>query len=223
MNKTAVVLGATGNLGKAVCKTLKQANFNLDPQWLDEKRPDVAKASSYSDLPKKIHAVIYLAGINRIKEPEKISESDWDEVMDVNLKGAFLCAQAAFPAMKAARNSCFIVISSIMVTHPYPGRLAYAASKAGLEAITRSLAVEWGKYGIATHALRLGHLDGLMRTTVTNHELLDTVKNVSPLQRLISTEEVANYILWLVQGGCHSISGSIIDFDPAYTINRWPL
>jgi NAD(P)-dependent dehydrogenase (short-subunit alcohol dehydrogenase family) len=87
----------------------------------------------------------------------------------------------------------------------------------------RGLAVEWGQYGIAAHALRLGHMSGLMKTTAANPKLLDAVKQRTPLRRLIMPEEVASYIVWLAQGGCYSVSGSVIDFDPAYTINRWPL
>lgn len=221
--KTAVVIGATGNVGKAVCKTLQEANFNVDPQWLDENRPDVTQTNAYQHLPKKIDTAIYLAGINRVKKFEEVTEDDWDTVLNVNLKGAFLFAKAALPAMKAAKNASFIVISSIMVTHPYPGRFVYAVSKGGLEAMVRSLAIEWGEYGIATHALRLGHIDGLMKTTTVNPKLLPAAKQFSPLHRLISPEEVASYILWLATGGCHSLTGSIIDFDPGYMINRWPL
>lgn len=221
--KTAVVVGATGNIGKAVCKALSEAGYALDPVWTDSNHPDATKAESYSKLPKKIDTAVYLAGVNRVAKAEELTEQVWDEVMNVNLRGAFLFAKQAFPALKAAGRSCLITVSSIMVTHPYPGRLPYATAKAGLEGMMRALAVEWGQYGIATHALRLGHISGLMKTTVTNPALLDAVKQHTPLHKLILPEEVASYIVWLAQGGCHSVSGSVVDFDPAYTINRWPL
>jgi NAD(P)-dependent dehydrogenase (short-subunit alcohol dehydrogenase family) len=223
MTKTAVVVGATGNLGQAICKQLQQAGFMVDPQWLMATRPDVRHAEAYTHLPEKIDMAIYLAGYNHVSKAEDLSETDWDKVLDINLKGAFLFAKAAFPALKAAAHASFVVVSSIMVTHPYPGRIAYAAAKAGLEAMTRTLAVEWGQYGIATHALRLGHIDGLMKSTTTAPGLLDAVKSHSPLGQLITPEEVASYMLWLAQGGCQSISGSVIDFNPGYTINRWPI
>jgi 3-oxoacyl-[acyl-carrier protein] reductase len=221
--KTAVVVGATGNIGKAVCKALSDTGYALDPVWTDANHPDATKAESYSKLPKKIDIAVYLAGVNRVAKAEELTEQVWDEVMNVNLRGAFLFAKEAFPALKAAGRSCLVTVSSIMVTHPYPGRLPYATAKAGLEGMMRALAVEWGQYGIATHALRLGHISGLMKTTVTNPKLLDAVKQHTPLNKLILPEEVASYIVWLAQGGCHSVSGSVIDFDPAYTINRWPL
>ena len=223
MTKTAVVVGATGNIGKSVCHALQEAGYALDQQWLGSDRPNATKKESYAQLPKKIDTAIYLAGINRIVKSELLSTEDWDLVHNVNLKGAFFFAQSAFPALKAAKNASFIVISSIMTTHPYPGRLAYATAKAGLEAMVRSLCVEWGEYGIATHALRLGHMEGLMKTTIANPGLLEAVKHYAPLKKLIAPTEVAKYIIWLVNGGCHAVSGSVVDFDPGYTINRWPL
>jgi 3-oxoacyl-[acyl-carrier protein] reductase len=221
--KRAVVIGATANIGKAVCKALSDAGYLLDPAWLDANHPDATKAESYSKLPKKIDVAVYLAGVNRVVKAEELTEQVWDEVINVNLRGAFLFAKAAFPALKGAGRSCLVTVSSIMVTHPYPERLPYATAKAGLEGMMRALAVEWGQYGIATHALRLGHISGLMKTTVTNPKMLDAVRQHTPLHKLIMPEEVASYIVWLAQGGCHSVSGSVIDFDPAYTINRWPL
>jgi NAD(P)-dependent dehydrogenase (short-subunit alcohol dehydrogenase family) len=221
--KTAVVIGATGNLGSAVCEALSAAGYWIDPTWTRPDHPDVTQPTAYDNLPEKIDVAIYLAGVNRVAAAESLSEADWDRVFNVNLKGLFLFAQKAFPALKAAGHSSLIAISSIMATHPYPNRLAYAASKAGLEGLIRALAVEWGEHGIATHALRLGHLSGLMKSTVTNPELLNAVRRHTPSGSLVEPTEVAKYISWLANGGCASISGSIIDFDPAYTLNRWPL
>jgi len=221
--KVAVVIGATGNLGSAICKALGEEGYYLDPVWLKNNHPDATLAKSYLNLPPKIHLAVYLAGINIIEKTEKLTEDQWNQVINVNLKGAFLLAKAAFPAMKAVRGATFITISSIMTTHPYPFRMAYAASKAGLEGLTRALAVEWGKYEISTHCIRLGHLAGLMKTTPPNPLLLKTVKEKTPSGQLIQPGDVAQYIVWLAKGGAKSVAGSIIDFDPAYTINRWPL
>jgi NAD(P)-dependent dehydrogenase (short-subunit alcohol dehydrogenase family) len=125
--------------------------------------------------------------------------------------------------LKASGNATFIVISSIMTTHPYPGRAAYTASKAALEGLTRELAVEWGRYGISANCIRLGHLGSLMKTTSANPGLLNAVKDHTPMKHFVEAKDVAAYIIWLAEGGSRSVSGTIIDFDPAYVINRWPL
>lgn len=221
--KTAVIVGATGNLGSAIVKTLRVAGYRIDPVWLDKKHPDATKAESYAFLPGTIDLAVYVAGLNIVKNTELLTEAEWDKLMNVNLKGAFLFAQAAFPAMKKSGKATFVAISSIMVTHPYPYRVAYTASKAALEGLTRTLAVEWGQYGISTQAIRLGHLSGLMKSTKTNPKLLKAVKKNTPSGYLVEPSDVARYILWLSEGGSRAVSGGVIDFDPAYTINRWPL
>ena len=221
--KTAVIVGATGNLGSAISGLLEKNGYDLDPTWLKKDHPDATTAAAYQNLPDTIDLAVYLPGLNIVKKAEELEEEEWDRVMAVNLKGAFLLAKAAFEAMKKSGNATFIVISSIMVTHPYPHRLAYTSSKAGLEGLTRGLAVEWGQYRISSHGIRLGHLSGLMKSTPADPRLLESVKEKTPAHRLIEPSEVAEYILWLANGGAKSVSGSVIDFDPAYTINRWPL
>jgi NAD(P)-dependent dehydrogenase (short-subunit alcohol dehydrogenase family) len=221
--KTAVIVGATGNLGKATCAALEAAGYHIDPVWRGPGRPDAALASSYESLPKKIHFAAYLAGVNVVEDTQNLSESDWVRVMATNLTGAFLFAKAAFPAMAAAGHSTFVGISSINTMHPYPRRAAYAASKAGLEGLIRELAVEWGAHGIATHCIRLGHLQEFMRTTAPNPAFLAAVKAQTPSHELIPAEAVASYMAWLATGGARYISGSVIDFDPAYTLNRIPI
>ncbi len=223
MNKQAVVVGATGNLGRAVCAVLEKSGFDVDPLWRGDNRPDATKASSYESLPDKIHLAVYLAGVNVVEDTQNLSEETWDHVIDTNLKGAFLFAKAAYPRMVAAHGATFIGISSINALHPYPKRAAYAASKAGLEGLIRELAVEWGSDGIVTHAIRLGHLEGLMKTTVANPAFLDAVRARTPSHTLIPPDAVGEYIAWLGNGGSKYLSGSVLDFDPAYTLNRWPL
>jgi len=219
----AVIVGGNGNIGSTLCDLLKKNGYSIDPTWASDDHPDATKASSYKNLPEKIDLAVYLPGVNAVKNTEELPEKDWDKVFDVNLKGAFLFAKAAFPAMKKNGGATFVVISSIMTTHPYSHTLAYTASKAGLEGLARELAVEWGQYGIVTSCIRLGHLHSGMKTTPPNPTLLSAVRVKTPSHRLIEYDDVASYILWLAKGGSKAVSGSVIDFDPAYTINRWPL
>lgn len=223
MEKHAVVVGATGNLGKAVCAALEHAGFTIDPVWRAVDHPDATFAASYESLPEVINLAVYLAGVNVVEDTQSLPEEAWDRVVDTNLKGAFLFAKAAYPKMVAAGSATFIGVSSINALHPYPKRAAYAASKAGLEGLIRELAVEWGSAGIATHAIRLGHLEGLMKSTKANPALLAAVRQHTPSHTLVPPEAVGDYIAWLGNAGARYLSGSVIDFDPAYTLNRWPL
>lgn len=222
-SKTAVVVGATGLLGTAILQRLSELNFRIDPIWSATDHPDVTQPNAFDKLPHRIDVAVYLAGINLVEDAEQITDQQWDHVMDVNLKGAFRFAKSALPAMKFAGTSSFLTISSIMTTHPYPKRLAYSVSKAGLEAMTKSLAVEWGKYGISVNCLRLGHLNGLMKSTKPNPALLDKVRSCTATGTLIEPSAVANLVAWFATGAKGGISGCIMDFDPAYVINRWPM
>jgi 2-deoxy-D-gluconate 3-dehydrogenase len=223
LKKKAVVVGATGNLGRAICKELSKNNFDLDEVWLSKNRPDVTDENSFNNLPKKIDAAIYVAGINKVISFNRMTKKDFLDVMNVNLFGAINFYQKAFKSLKKSKNGCCILISSIMVSHPYPNRVPYAVSKSSLETLTKCLAIEWGKYNISTHAIRLGHLSGLMKSTKTNPKLLKNVKKITPLKKLMSPSEVAKYISFMASGGCKSVSGSTIDMDSCYTSNRWPI
>jgi NAD(P)-dependent dehydrogenase (short-subunit alcohol dehydrogenase family) len=223
LKKQAVIIGATGNLGKAICKDLNNQGFKIDKKWLRKDRPDVLSADAFNDLPKIIDTAIYVAGINKVASFDKITRKDFENVINVNLMGAVNFFKNAFTSLKNSKNPTCIVISSIMATHPYPNRAPYAISKAALESLVKCLAVEWGQYNITTHAIRLGHLSSLMKTTKTNPFLLKKVKKLTPTKKLISTEEVAKYISFLANGACKSVSGGTTEMDSGYTINRWPL
>src|ERR1700687_5879534 len=120
--KTAVIVGATGNLGRAVSRALESAGWHIDPVWTSENRPDASRAESYTNLPKRIDFAAYLPGVNVVEDTKDLAEADWDRVFATNLKGAFLFAKAAFPALCAAGKSSYVAISSINTLHPYPRR-----------------------------------------------------------------------------------------------------
>lgn len=227
--KTAVVIGATGNLGLAIVSALKKAGYEVDKTWTGAGHPDATKASSYKNLPSRIDLAVYAAGTNTVKPVHELTEKEFDTVMDVNMRGAFLFARAAFAGLKAARGT-FVTISSINSVFPYPNRAAYCTSKAALEGLTRQLAVEWGEHGVSTHSIRLGPLDKLMKATTANatnpaalEGILTAIKRRMPHHELIPPEAVADYVVYLSEGGAQWVTGAVIDFDAGYTLNIYPL
>lgn len=220
--KTVVVIGATGNLGSAIVAALQKAGYEIDQTWTGVDHPDATLASAYANLPPRIDMAVYAAGINVVKLVHELTEQEWDEVMSVNVRGAFLFARAAFAGLKTAQGA-FVTISSMNAAFPYPNRAAYCTSKAALEGLTRQLAVEWGEHGISTHAIRLGPLNKLMKTTKANPAILEAIKKRLPQHELIPPEAVANYIVMLGGGGAPWMTGSVIDFDAGYTRNIYPL
>ncbi|OGG64986.1 hypothetical protein A3C94_01690 [Candidatus Kaiserbacteria bacterium RIFCSPHIGHO2_02_FULL_55_17] len=227
--KTAVVVGATGNLGSAIVSALQKAGYEVDPTWTGANHPDATLASSYKNLPSRIDLAVYAAGDNVVKPIQELSEEEFDHVMSVNMRGAFLLARATFAGLKAAKGT-FVTISSINSVFPYPNRAAYCTSKAALEGLTRQLAVEWGEHGISTHCIRLGPLNKLMKATTKNAKdpaalegILAAIKKRMPAHELIPSEAVAEYIVHLAAGGARWVTGQVTDFDAGYTRNIYPL
>jgi len=204
--KNALVVGVTGNIGTALCPILEKKGFRV---------------FSGIGVPDTIHSIIYLAGINHVGPIEETSDKILDDIVRINLTGPVIIARDL--SQRLTNGSSFIVISSIMATHPYPHRSLYAMTKAGLEGLTRALAVEWGERGISTYCIRLGHLDKFMRSSEPNPDLLRAVRNSTPSKRLVKSEEIASLIADLSDNVCPAMSGSVIDFDYGYTLNRYPL
>lgn len=211
--RRAVVIGGNGNIGTAVSRHLESLNYEcfIPPG-------DATEPGYYDNVPADIDAAIYLPGISILAPITELTNDNWETVIRVNLTGAFLLAKHVFHGLQE-REGCFITISSILSQHPYPNRVAYAAAKCGLEGLTRGLAVE----GLFTHCIRLGHLATFTSSWPKNRKVLEAVQERTPSKRLVTAEEVASYIGWLTEGGCKAVSGSVIDFDPAFCINRWPL
>lgn len=222
MTKTAVVIGATGNLGSAIALKLSAAGYHVDQTWTSENRPDATDPASYRNLPQRIDMAVYAAGINLVKPAQEVTDEEWDEVMKVNVTGAFYFARAAFPGLKAAKGT-LVTVSSMNAMVPYPNRIAYAASKAAIEGLTRELAVEWGEHGISTHGIRLGPLNKLMKTTKVNPVMLEATKKRLPQHELIPAEAVGDYIVMLGSGVAPWVTGAIIDFDAGFPLNAYPL
>jgi NAD(P)-dependent dehydrogenase (short-subunit alcohol dehydrogenase family) len=220
--RTATVVGATGNLGAAVVRAFAQAGWSIDERWTSPERPDVAALDAFDALPERVDAAVYCAGINVVAPATELSLEDWHRTLDINVTHAFRFAQAVHPRM-TANGGTIVFISSIMATHPYPNRVAYAAAKGAIESMTRALATEWGHDRIRVHAVRLGHLEGLMKTTRTNPALLDAAREHAALKRLIPPTSVADYIRWLCDDAAAAVTGSVYEFDPGYVRNRWPL
>lgn len=219
---TAVVVGARGNIGSSLVSRLVESGIEVDSRWTANDRPDVRDRTAFNSFPSRVDLAVYVAGVNVVKPVNQMSDEDWDSVIDVNLSAAFRFARGVEAHLRRSTNPHLVFISSIMTTHPYPNRTAYAASKGGVEALTRALGVEWGSF-CTTYALRLGHVTGLMKTTVANPELLRAVAAATPSAALVKPDEVSDFVLSAFRNRARVLNASVIDMDFGYTANRWPL
>jgi len=166
----------------------------------------------------KIDILVNNAGgaLNTPNKLSEIEEKDWDLVVDVNLKGTFLCCQQVIPEMVKNRSGSIINISAL-AAH-WRASLAgvqYTAAKAGVEGITRQLAYDWGPYGIRVNAvaptvtLSGERVKGLWEQK--SEQERERVLNQIPLRRLSSPEEIASVVVFLASDESSYITGIVID------------
>jgi 3-oxoacyl-[acyl-carrier protein] reductase len=168
----------------------------------------------------KLDILVNNAGISSLTPFEKISEKEWDRILDTNLKGTFICSKAAFRLMKLQRGGKIINISSLdsrlggMVSPGFYNPCAhYAASEAAIEALTKSIAFEGAPYGIRVNAVSPGSIDTeMLERTYT----LERKKNLSatiPLGRFGKPNEIASAILFLVSDKASYITAKTLDVN----------
>ncbi len=163
----------------------------------------------------RIDILINNAGVNPfILEAEKIKEDGWDQVMNINLKGVFLCCQAVGKRMIEQGGGKIINISSVVGFLGEQGFLPYSVSKAGVMMLTRVLAYEWSKYQVTVNAIAPGFVAGGMNTPILNKEILVSgLTQQVPLKRLGKPEEIVQVALFLASEESSYINGTTIVAD----------
>lgn len=158
----------------------------------------------------RIDILVNNAGITRDRPLMLMSEKDWDDVINTNLKGAWLCTKAVLSTMIDQRWGRIINISSITAMGGREGQTNYGASKAGLIGFTKSLAREVGKYNILVNAIVAGLIDTLM-TKKLPKDLINDLKKLIPLGRFGRPDEIADTCLFLSSEMSSYITGSILN------------
>jgi 3-oxoacyl-[acyl-carrier protein] reductase len=142
----------------------------------------------------------------------RMTESNWDDVLDTNLKGAFLCSKAVLPVMMKKRFGRIVNISSIVGLTGNPGQGNYAASKAGMIGLTKTIAREVASRNITSNAIAPGYIDTDMVKELPG-ELRSRIQSMIPLGRLGTAEDVAGMVAFLCGEEANYITGQIIGID----------
>lgn len=163
----------------------------------------------------RIDILVNNAGINPfIIEVEKIREEGWDQVLNVNLKGVFLCCQAVGRRMIGQGGGRIINIASAAGILGEQGFLPYSVSKAGVIMLTRVLAYEWSRYNILVNAIAPGIVAGGMNIPILKKEpLVSGLTSQIPLKRLANPEEIVKIALFLASEDSSYINGSTLLAD----------
>lgn len=158
-----------------------------------------------------ITGLVNNAGRNSYADPVTMTDADWEDVFAVDLKAAWIVARAVLPAMIAARRGSIVNIASIHADMTYPGMFPYAAAKAGLVGLTRSLALEVGKHQIRVNALSPGYTETtLVREFFERGEpgAREQVLSVHPLGRMAQPGEIASCVAFLLSDEASFVTGA---------------
>jgi len=152
------------------------------------------------------------AGVTRDGLLMRMSDADWDSVLNTNLKGAFLFTKAFTRSFVKQRSGRIINVASIIGLIGNAGQANYAASKAGLIGFTQSVAKELGSRGITVNALAPGFIETDMTASLSAELKADLLKRI-PLSSLGQPEDVANAALYLASPGARYVTGQVLTVD----------
>ena len=237
-NKIAVVTGGGRGIGESIGRRLagEGASIAVCDVALDNAQKvaeeltklgvtarayavNVTDGKQVTEICKKIVAdfghvdiLVNNAGITRDNLLLRMSEEDWDLVLDVNLKGAFLFTKALMSSMMKQGSSSIVNIASIVGVMGNPGQANYSASKAGMIGLTKTLAKEYAKRGVRVNAIAPGFIQTAMTEKLTEEQKKMQTDYIG-LGRLGLPEDVANTVLYLASSLSGYVTGQVIGVD----------
>jgi 3-oxoacyl-[acyl-carrier protein] reductase len=238
-NKVAIVSGGSRGIGRAIVQSLAAEGAKVAFTYVRNKeladelangdsivgfQADVANFDAAKDLVKqvkerfgRIDMLVNNAGITRDKLVAMMSEKDWDDVVDTNLKGAFNLTKPVVGVMLRQRSGSILNVTSISGVVGMAGQVNYSSSKAGMIGFTKALAKEIAKANITVNALALGFVETDMTAILKDDYRAKALEQI-PLGRFAKAEEMAQVALFLLSEKAAYITGQVIQVDGGLAI-----
>ncbi|MDO9124793.1 MAG: 3-oxoacyl-[acyl-carrier-protein] reductase [Deltaproteobacteria bacterium] len=236
--KVALVTGAAQGIGKAIALLLARngadvvvSDINLEKaqettneiQGMGRRSFAIkVNVADLKDVERMVEAIVEQfgridilvnnAGITRDRLILRMTEEDWDAVLDVNLKGTFNCTKAVIRHMSKQKSGKIVSIASVSGEMGNPGQANYAASKAGVIGFTKTIAREFAGRGINVNAIAPGYIQTPM-TDAVPEKAKEELKRMIPMERLGKPEDVAQAVLFLVSENSSYITGQVLNVN----------
>jgi len=248
-HRTALVTGASKGVGKGIALALGRDGCNVAVNYLSDVQgadatvselrrmgvdalPVFGNVGSARDVKEMFAAfderfphidiLVNNAGVQTWGPLLDLEEAEWDRVIDTNLKGCFLCTQAAGRRMQSRSTGVIVNIGSGSNKHPFPNLASYTASKGGIEMLTKAAAVELGPFGIRVNCVAPGAI-AIERTEQEAHGFREAWAQITPLRRIGMPQDVGDLVVFLATEQASFITGQTIWVDgAAFTQPRWP-
>ena len=219
-NRTVLITGGARGIGAAITQTLQAKGFTIvapTRAQLDLSLPSSVEAYIAANRELPIDILINNAGINVLRPITEIDENSWQSMLQTNLSAALRLTQAYAPGMQSLGWGRILNISTIFSLVTKERRAAYSMTKAALNALTRSSAVEFGPSGVLVNALAPGYVDTALTRQNNSPEAIAAITAAIPLRRLADAQELAQAAAFLVSEENTYLTGQTIVVDGGFT------